>query len=52
MSIGIALSAIVLAAVAVWAVFAFRHKVEERPSEKSSHYESGLGRPGLPRSKR
>ena len=52
MSIGIILSALVLVAVAVWAVFAFRHKVEERETEKSSHYESGLGGPGSPRSHR
>jgi hypothetical protein len=45
MPIGAIIALVVFAGLAIWGFFIFRQKVSERGSEKSSHYESGLGNP-------
>ena len=37
-----------LVGLAIWAVVAFRNRTLEKPSEASSHYESGIGTNGPP----
>ena len=43
---GLIFSVILFGVLLLWAAVAFSRKVQEKPSERSSHYESGTGASG------
>jgi hypothetical protein len=45
-TVGFVLSVIVFGALLLWGAVAFTRKVQEKPSEASSHYDSRLGMGG------
>lgn len=49
--VGVAISLVFFVLFAVWGIYLAFYRREESPATKQSHYESGLGHPGLPRSR-